>query len=1104
MSFQSDKSSSPVIESRIVRVFISSTFRDMIAERDKLMAHTWPQLRKLCRERQVELVEVDLRWCIAEEQSTRRETLKLCLDEVLACRPYFIGLLGERYGWVPDDEAFTADLQEEQPWLHDLQGKSVTELEILHGVLNNPEMAGRAFFYLRDPQYLKTLPPGELANFAPESEESAAKQEALKTVVRSTCKEKQMPLPENYADPEALAALVLEDLSVAIKDEFPEEEIPDPLTLEARSHESFAETRRRTYIGRSDYFDTLDRHAVAGGGPLMLLGESGSGKSALLANWLAHWRKVNPQDFIIQHYIGGSADSANHWRLMSRVMAEIKKWTGDQEDPPTDRDEIKRDFPLWLVKGRLFAQQKGVRFILVIDALNQLADQDHSRLLAWLPVHPFSGPLRLLVSTLPGQPGLDDPLQAARARGWQELQIKPLSVEERRRMIANYLSRFGKQLDQDRLDRIAAAAPAANPLYLKILLDELRVTGTHERLDERLSEYLAAADVPALLKQVLARYQCDYERDRPGLVAETLSLLWAARRGLTENELLEILKPTGQAQLPPATWAPFRAALEEFLVERGAVLDFTHNFFRSAVEASYIDGQEKSAALRLQLAAFFENQPVTARSCDELPWLYEQTGSLENLRTCLLSIDRFLLIEIRDLRRYWVKSLREEQAMGKAYLESFEQWAAEPGREDEQISYAAYGLALFLYSASLYEEAEPFIRRALLIDEDRFGADNPLLAQGLQALANIYEAINRYTEAELLYRRALKIYEDNYGTEDSFVATTLSNLALLLVDTNCHAEAEPLIRRALAINEVNYGPESPDVAIDLNSLANLLQNTNRHTESEPLIRRALLIDEVNFGPDHPRVAVGLSNLATLFYATNRHTESEPLIRRAPAIDEANFGSEHPDVARNLNNLAELLRATNRHAEAEPLYRRALKINEASFGLEHPDVALNQNNLALLLEEGQCYEEAEPLMRRAIAISEASFGSEHPIVAVGLNNLAELLRKSNRHEEAEPLYRRFIHIHEVSFGVDHPDIAVGLNNLAVLLYATNRHAEAEHHLRRVVDILLKFTKATGYKHPNLEFVTVSYINLLQTMGKSQEEIRQSLSELGSRYGVNLSS
>jgi len=96
---------------RRIRVFVSSTFRDMIAERDDLMTHAWPELRRFCRERQVELVEVDLRWGIAEEQSTRKETLKLCLDEIRACRPFFIGLLGERYGWVPSDDAFTADLK---------------------------------------------------------------------------------------------------------------------------------------------------------------------------------------------------------------------------------------------------------------------------------------------------------------------------------------------------------------------------------------------------------------------------------------------------------------------------------------------------------------------------------------------------------------------------------------------------------------------------------------------------------------------------------------------------------------------------------------------------------------------------------------------------------------------------------------------------------------------------------------------------------------------------------------------------------------------------------------------------------------------------------
>ena len=92
----SDQQLPSLTEHREIRIFISATFRDMVKERDALMSHTWPTLRRFCRERQVELVEVDLRWGIAEAQSTRR--------------PYFIGLSSELYGWTPGSEAFTADL----------------------------------------------------------------------------------------------------------------------------------------------------------------------------------------------------------------------------------------------------------------------------------------------------------------------------------------------------------------------------------------------------------------------------------------------------------------------------------------------------------------------------------------------------------------------------------------------------------------------------------------------------------------------------------------------------------------------------------------------------------------------------------------------------------------------------------------------------------------------------------------------------------------------------------------------------------------------------------------------------------------------------------
>jgi nephrocystin-3 len=46
--------------SRTVRVFLSSTFRDFAEERNLLVREIFPDLRRKCRERQVELVDVYL------------------------------------------------------------------------------------------------------------------------------------------------------------------------------------------------------------------------------------------------------------------------------------------------------------------------------------------------------------------------------------------------------------------------------------------------------------------------------------------------------------------------------------------------------------------------------------------------------------------------------------------------------------------------------------------------------------------------------------------------------------------------------------------------------------------------------------------------------------------------------------------------------------------------------------------------------------------------------------------------------------------------------------------------------------------------------------
>jgi preprotein translocase subunit SecA/nephrocystin-3 len=139
------------IKSREIRIFLSSTFKDMNSERDYLVKRTFPRLRNLAKEKSVVLIEVDLRWGITEEEAQQGKVVKICLNEIERCKPFFIGILGHRYGWIPDEGSVDRDTLEAFPVAEAglKQRCSVTEMEIRQGVLEDPKMHQRSFFHYR-------------------------------------------------------------------------------------------------------------------------------------------------------------------------------------------------------------------------------------------------------------------------------------------------------------------------------------------------------------------------------------------------------------------------------------------------------------------------------------------------------------------------------------------------------------------------------------------------------------------------------------------------------------------------------------------------------------------------------------------------------------------------------------------------------------------------------------------------------------------------------------------------------------------------------------------------------------------------------------------
>ena len=186
---------------RTIRLFVSSTFRDMHAERDHLNRIVFPELEARCRDYGVRFIGVDLRWGITEDEANSQGVLDACLDKIDECRPYFMCLLGDRFGWVPVPdqippetyETAQADVafpEEARAWyrldqsidppvyrlasregvsmqdetrqlLIDLwsryevphAGSSITAREVHKAVFENPGGEGQALFYFRNASF---------------------------------------------------------------------------------------------------------------------------------------------------------------------------------------------------------------------------------------------------------------------------------------------------------------------------------------------------------------------------------------------------------------------------------------------------------------------------------------------------------------------------------------------------------------------------------------------------------------------------------------------------------------------------------------------------------------------------------------------------------------------------------------------------------------------------------------------------------------------------------------------------------------------------------------------------------------------------------------
>jgi hypothetical protein len=920
-------------DNRSVRVFVSSTFIDMQAERDELVTKAFPALRAKYRERGVELFEVDLRWGITGEQQQRGETLPMLLAEIDRCRPYFIGLLGDRYGWVPPPEALTDKLRADYPTIAEAQGASVTAMEIMYGVLSHPEMASRALFFERDPSWdwRSRLSYAERAAIKPETAAERRKLEKLKRELRRKVK------IEAYKFPEQIGGKVSNAFDALLEARFPDAAL-DAYEQTARLHRAYARERRGLHVGAESYLTHLNWWAeTANAAPVLITGASGGGKSTLIANWLHAFRAAHPESaaHVFEHYLGASPDSADPMLILRRLWEHANRASGETVDPPEEDAslmDVSAALAQRLMQMRLSAEQSGARILLALDGLDKLGSDQNLR---WLPSAPG---VHLLVSSIDGEAK-----SAALARGFSPLNVKPLNEQERRTFISGTLARWRRALEPHHIARILAPAVAelaGSPLYLKTVLDELRVSADHARLLERLENFRVARDILDLFDRVLQRLEDDCE---PGLVAKTLPLVWASRAGLEETEITAISNAT------PLAWATVRNGLDDGFRDQRGRLAFAHDYLAQAVAARYLKTDDVKRAAHLAIAERFEKRAPDRRCAEELPFQLKAGEAWAQLASCLTNGEIFdiLILDAQrwELVRYWT-ALNGHADPAEAYARAMTDWERQRGIGPD-LARRANGAGILLSMLAKYDAAVEAGKRAVEISKAYWGADHDTTLAAMSNLAGSAQKAGDYATAEALLRRVLAIRERVLGLGHPRTLITKNNLGSLLderLGENWQANALASFFEDVASPGSKLAAKLDHDASDLSkdSATNLLPNSL--IGPTQLLRDTLADAERELGKDHPASLTLINNLGLSLRSNREYREAEAMYRRALAGRERILGPNHPDTLVTVHNLGALYFATADYDLAKPLLLRALRGLESTFGPDHPETVRSRHLL----------------------------------------------------------------------------------------------------------------------------------------------------------------
>lgn len=581
------------------KIFVSSTFRDMNAERDIIHRMVMPRLNKIAGEYGESITFCDLRWGVdtsdMESDEGARKVLDVCLNEIDKCKPYLIVLLGQRYGWVPDERLISDAIKRKNLILPNKEKNiSVTELEIRYGAFNNLD---HTLFYFRNIE--GEIPEKYRDDYL--SDENADKLKSLKKDIENLSKKNKAFTKHKYVlswDNEKnslsvgldeFANQIIQDVHDLMRTEWEERKTWSDYKRDRHLQWDFAEQKSIQYIDHdnliSDCIEAVNTSKI-----IAIKGASGSGKSTLMSRMAITLKK---QGWHVLSIFSGlttkTTTTVGIIRYIIRYIEDELSVSFFRKESPKIEDWVDT---IELALNKWNEEKNKGRLIILIDAIDQLHDDSHRKELRFIPPN-LSNKVKMAFSCLNEFEIVQDMIS---------IDMPTIDGDSKKDIINGILQLSGKQLSKNVVEAICRKPASDNPLYMSLVIQRLNMMNQndYEEIASRGDEIISTngknhqmLSIEVQQMEILnscpddvesfCHYLIDAATDMldVNFVKSAVEYIAVSRYGLREHDLENILSHDG-IKWDALQFSLFINYLSNFFMQReDGRYDFTHKNIRS-------------------------------------------------------------------------------------------------------------------------------------------------------------------------------------------------------------------------------------------------------------------------------------------------------------------------------------------------------------------------------------------------------------------------------------------------------------------------------------------------------------------------------------------